>query len=152
MILYLDTSALVKLFIDEDGREIALDRFRAASSSATSVIAYTECRAALARRQRAGDFDRNHLSGLVARLDEIWPTIRNRQVSGELAHLAGYLAEAHALRGYDAVHLASALVFTREFDDLEFLSFDVRLNEAARAASLRVVEDNTDSAIAGEDR
>ena len=147
MILYLDTSALVKLFIEEDGREFALDRFRAASSSATSVIAYTESRAAFTRRQRAGDFERIHLSELVARLDEIWPTIKNRQVSEEFAHLAGYLAEAHALRGYDAVHLATALVFAHEFDDLEFLSFDNRLNEAARSASLRICGDDPIAAI-----
>ncbi len=141
MILYLDSSALVKLFIGEAGREIVLERLDLASSAATSVIAYTECRAAIARRLRAGDLGLDHSRALVAQMDGTWPMIRNRQVSDDLAHLAGHLAEEHALRGYDAVHLATALVFAEEFDDLEFLSFDTRLNIAARSASLPIYDE-----------
>lgn len=50
--VYLDTSALIKLYVNEDGAEkveAAIKRFEVA---ATSVVAYAEARAALARRRR----------------------------------------------------------------------------------------------------
>lgn len=55
MIVYLDTSALVKLYIDEAGAPIVRRAAREAELMATSEIAYVEMRAALARRHREGD-------------------------------------------------------------------------------------------------
>jgi len=59
-------------------------------------------------------------------------------VSEALSRRDGDLAERHALRGYDSVHLASALRFAESFEDLRFLAFDGRLTDAARASSLTV--------------
>jgi predicted nucleic acid-binding protein len=152
VIVYLDSSALVKVFIENEvDRAIALDGLAAASSAVTSAIAYAECRAAFARRYRSGDIGSDQLGWLVAQFDEMWPRIGIRPVSEGLARFAGYLAQDLALRGYDAVHLATALVFAREIDSLEFLGFDDRLNEAARLVSLRVFRDGTNAAPVGDD-
>lgn len=64
--------------------------------------------------------------------------IAHRTVSDLISYRAGSLAELHALRGYDAVHLATALRFAEDFADLQFLSFDKRLNDAARQAGLSI--------------
>ncbi len=48
----------------------------------------------------------------------------------------GAFAQAYGLRGYDAVYLASALDFKRRFDEIGFLGFDDRLNDAAVEAGL----------------
>ncbi len=48
MILYLDTSALVKLYVSEEGSEIVRGAVESAGRVATSRIAYAEARAALA--------------------------------------------------------------------------------------------------------
>jgi len=52
--LYLDTSSLVKLYIAEPGSELVRELVNQAVVVTTSVIAYTETRAALARRRREG--------------------------------------------------------------------------------------------------
>jgi len=55
-----------------------------------------------------------------------------------LSRSAGALAQRHALRGFDAIHLASALRLSYRFDDLRFLAFDNRLTAAAREVELTV--------------
>jgi uncharacterized protein with PIN domain len=55
LILYLDTSAVVKLFIDEIGSRQIRDAVAAADGLASSLISYTEARAAFARKHRLGE-------------------------------------------------------------------------------------------------
>ena len=57
MILYLDTSSLVKLYLDEIHSEAVHRWAQEAEVLATSRVAYPETFAALARRWREGDFD-----------------------------------------------------------------------------------------------
>jgi uncharacterized protein len=53
-----------------------------------------------------------------------------------MVQLAGSLAEKYILKGYDAVHLASALTLQKTYKDIVFLSYDNRLNRAASSAGL----------------
>ncbi len=100
---------------------------------ATSAVAYAEARAALARKLREGVFSEEEHREAVAALDEDWRTLEVLSVTENVARLAGDLAEKHALRGFDAVHLASALLMraaSREQGDGEdvlFLGFDMDL-------------------------
>ncbi len=110
MILYLDTSALVKLYAVEEGREAAERAVEEAGRIATSAVAYAEARAALARKLREGVFSEGEHREAVAALDEDWRTLEVLSVTENVARLAGDLAERHALRGFDAVHLASSLL------------------------------------------
>jgi predicted nucleic acid-binding protein len=136
VILYLDTSALVKLFIDEAGRDHVLAGLAKATRAVTSVIACAECRSAFARRGRAGDIDDAQLRELIGQLDDTWPTMARVPVSESLARWAGHLAGVYVLRGFDAVHLATAARAGETFDEMEFLSFDNRLTVAAADAGL----------------
>ena len=106
MILYLDTSALVKLIIREDGTADAVAWFERADLIASSVITYAEACSALGQndRRRAGTPSR--LSEWLIALDEHWREVMRVPVA---EWPAGKLALAHGLRGMDAVQLAAAI-------------------------------------------
>lgn len=107
-----------------------------------STIAYAEARAALARKWRQGDLDDEEHQKAVASLGGDWPTFSRLDVTDPLAIRAGQLAQSFALRSFDAVHLASALTFAERIENLHFLALDIRLINAARAASLPVYGDS----------
>ena len=139
MNVYLDTSALVKLYVDEDGSQVVRDVLSAAAAVATSSVAYPEARAALARREREGAFSAADLRAAVADLDRDWSAYVVLEVSDAAARWAGELAERHSLRGFDAVHLACALRLGQLDGRLPgFGCFDRRLARAAEAEGLEI--------------
>jgi predicted nucleic acid-binding protein len=109
VIAYFDTSALVKRMIDEPGSDVADEVWRAADVVVSSELVYPEARAAMAAAQRAGRIGPKRLRQLVRSLDDVFDTLEVLEFERILGVSAGVLAERHGLRGYDAVHLASAL-------------------------------------------
>jgi uncharacterized protein len=134
--LYLDTSSLVKLYVEESGSDGVRAQVDRATVVATSLIAYPEARAALARRRRERVLARAAHAAATRNLDADWPSYFAVIVTAALCRDAGQLAERYALRGYDSVHLASYLEVAREAGaaDSEFSSADDRLNIAAGRA------------------
>lgn len=134
MILYLDTSALVKLIVSESESE-AVDALVAATEYvATSVIAYAECRSAIARAARSSRVDG---TAAVRSLDQVWASVHTLDIDLRLGARAGELASRHLLRGTDALHLASALELTDEELSVALATFDRPLAAAARAEGLK---------------
>jgi predicted nucleic acid-binding protein len=76
---------------------------------------------------------------VVRELDTEWPAYDIVELHDPLVRRAGGLAERHALRGYDAIQLAAALEVRGAGADLEFASFDGRLNQAASRERLRLL-------------
>ena len=70
MNLYLDTSALVKLYADEESREVVFEAVDSSEVVATSTVTYAEARAALARRLREDEMGGEEHRRAVERLDE----------------------------------------------------------------------------------
>ena len=138
MILYLDTSALVKLYVDEPGRPAVTGQVDAAVAVATARVTYAEARAAFARKRREGGLDGKGLRQVVERFDGEWAAYTVIDVSEPLVRRAGSLAERHGLRGYDAVQLAAAIELRREGGAVSFACFDDRLRHAARREKLPV--------------
>lgn len=110
MILYLDTSALVKLYVEEEGTEAVQRAVDDAESVATSAVAYPEARSAFARLERDGHLSSEEHRTAVAALDRDWPSYEVVDVTRSIGGVGGALAARHLLRGFDAVHLASAVV------------------------------------------
>lgn len=139
MILYLDTSSLVKLYLDEVHSEAVHRWAQEAEVLATSRVAYPETLAALARRWREGDLDDESFQRVKATFQEQWPAFAALDLNETTA---GELAITHALRGFDAIHLAAALDLRREAEDtlVAFTAFDGRLAQAARAEGLQVLD------------
>lgn len=75
----------------------------------SSQLVYPEARAAAAAARRAGRISSISLRRAAERIDRLCSQVVIVGLDPELAHTAGDLAETHALRGYDAVHLATAL-------------------------------------------
>ncbi|MBM3173238.1 MAG: type II toxin-antitoxin system VapC family toxin [Chloroflexi bacterium] len=139
MILYLDTSSLVKLYVREKGSDHVKTLVDRAEVVATSQVAYPEACAAFSRKQRQGDFTGRQYRSVVKNLQQDWGSYFALDVSWTVARLAGELAEQHELRGFDAIHLASALMLmSRLLSALTFSSADQKLEEAAAAEKLVV--------------
>ncbi len=143
MICYLDTSALVKLYVHEQGSETVHELVDAASVIATSKVAYPEARAALARSFREGTLIEKDYRLVVTALQNDWMRYFALDVSDSIVLLAGELAEEHRLRGFDAVHLAAALTLkTQVKSQVVVACWDVRLWEAMSAVGLEVLPEN----------
>jgi uncharacterized protein len=136
LILYLDTSSLVKLYVEEPGSADVRRLVELAEIVTTSVVAYPEARAALARRRRERSLTPAGQRRAKTALDADWPRLLSLDVDTSVARSAGDLAERHRLRGFDALHLASYLSIAREFsgEEVRFSSADRPLAAAARNA------------------
>lgn len=113
----------------EDGSGLASELWDRASSVASSVLCYPEGRAALAAAERWGRLSRQGHRRAVDAFDATHEELALIGVDAELASRAGQLAEQRALRGYDAVHLATALALGAE---ALLVTWDVALARAAR--------------------
>ena len=134
MTLYLDTSSLVKLYVTEAGSDAVRRLVGDANVVATSVVAYSETRAGLARLRREGVLTASTLTSAKREFEEQWPTYLTLDATDSLCRAAGELAEKYGLRGFDSIHLASFAEIARRAGthDTRFSSFDERLNQAAR--------------------
>ena len=142
MILYLDTSALVKLYVDETKSEAVKNAVGQADAVATSLLAYAEARAAFARSRREGRFTPQVYRRIVGAFEEDWNRYVAVEVTDALVKTAGLLAESRALRGYDALHLASALYLqNRASVSVFFMAFDRQLMTAAKLEGLSSAAD-----------
>lgn len=139
MIVYADTSQIIKLFLDEAGSDQVHDLFRNRDRLASSVIAYAECRAALAQARRMSRLTHGSYHSVLVEFEARWRVMQKMDVSSNVIQLAGDLAEKHALRGYDAIHLASAVTLQRDLQEpVLFSAADQPLLEAAKAEGLSV--------------
>lgn len=134
MTLYLDTSSLVKLYVAEPGSDAVRKLVDIATIVATSSIAYTETRAALARRRRERALRPAAFASAKKTFEAEWPKYLTIEVTSALCRQAGELAERYRLRAYDSMHLAAFAEMAREAGVREsrFSSFDDALNRAAQ--------------------
>jgi predicted nucleic acid-binding protein len=139
LILYLDTSALVKLYVRERGTSQVRRLVGAARAVATSIVAYAEARAAFARLRRESPVSLRKHRQRVAQLNRDWGRYAVVELSAGVALNSGDLAERHGLRGFDAIHLASAhWLRSAQPDDVLFQAFDRRLTAGAESSGLAV--------------
>jgi predicted nucleic acid-binding protein len=102
---------------------------------ASSVLAYPEGRAVLAAARRAARITAGRYSRALAEFETLMNELSSIEVDERLARLAGEQAEAHGLRGYDSVHLATALEL---HDEVAMITWDAELRRAAESVGLHV--------------
>jgi predicted nucleic acid-binding protein len=107
---------------------------RSSEAVATSIVAYAEARAAFAKRYRENVLTSRNHKRLVAGLDEDWERYLIVHVENELVRMAGDLAEKHGLRGFDAIHLSSAITIRNALTEVPivFSCSDQRLQNASQ--------------------
>jgi predicted nucleic acid-binding protein len=138
VIIYLDTSALLKLIFVEDRDAEVREWFLPTQRAATSIITYAESCAAMSRRSRVTGPAAVDVAGTV----DQWVALLNHYMDQIIClavagRSAGHLALAHGLRGMDAIHLSTAVDLRERLaaqglvEQVAFASFDRRLLEAA---------------------
>ena len=147
---FLDSSAVVKRYINEPGSEFVgelVDLYEE-NNVFLAPITRVEVAAAFARRRKGKTLADNDavsaLASFTAELADIYLTI---EINADLVIAATDLATKHALRGFDAVQLASALAANRDLignglDALTFVSADSDLNSTAIAEGLSILNPN----------
>ena len=109
MVLYLDTSALLKRYVAEPESEDVIAKMDEATAITTALITRTEVAAALGRAWRDARLDSEGARRAEQEFLEDWADFGRVPVTEGLAAHAGQLAWDHRLRGFDAVQLAAAL-------------------------------------------
>lgn len=137
MILYLDASALVKRYIAEPGSTEVGEAIAGADLVGTALISRAEVAAALAKAVRMDVLTREEATACLHVLRAEWPNLMRVHVTEMVVARAEALAWEHSLRGYDAVHLAAALLWQDALGErVTFSTFDRHLWEAAGQVGL----------------
>jgi predicted nucleic acid-binding protein len=137
MIVYFDTSALIKRYVEEDGSDQVDELFTPESTIITSVVTFAEMSAAFSRKFREGLLTRTGYLKTLSELKNEHSQLVLVAISMELNQIIENLLLKHALRGFDAIHLASAILIKQKSRfDLHFACFDRTLNKMAAAEGL----------------
>lgn len=123
--------------ISEPGSDVAHELWESPHRAASSVLVYAEGMAALAAGHRSNRLTKGLHGESVVGFERAYEQLAAIGVDEQLTRSAGALAEEFALRGYDAVHLASALALAEQ--DVALVSWDQELCQAGAAAGLIVL-------------
>jgi predicted nucleic acid-binding protein len=128
----LDASALVKRYVLERGSNETIALSASADIVATTVVSRAEVAAALAKAARIGLLSTAHARRAQRAFVRDWPDLARIPVTDALVTRAEALAWDHALRGYDAIQLASALTWQDAIgSEIVLATFDRALWDAA---------------------
>jgi len=139
--IYFDTSALIKRFVAERGSDAVAALFEAEPLVATSVVAYAEVHAGLARKLRERALTAGSHRRTTRAFDTDWNALLRVGVTEQLLALVPGLVRRHPLRGFDAIHLAAAVRLQAELaESVTFVAADDRLLAAAEGEKLRAID------------
>ncbi|MCJ7623111.1 MAG: type II toxin-antitoxin system VapC family toxin [Anaerolineaceae bacterium] len=140
MILYLDASALVKRYVAERGSEEVNTWIQEAESVATGLITRVEVAAAISRAERMNLITKDDTAAAIKLFRVEWESLQRLPVTEATVIRGDTLACEIGLRGYDAVHLATALIWQEIIGDgVVIATFDQQLHSAAREVGLGVL-------------
>ena len=146
MILYLDTSALVKRYFYEPYSDDVISRWKSATQIVTSFVAYAETMASMYRKKRESGLADSVIRKIADSFQQDWESFIRVEVNDTLNGYIDRVVEKYALRGFDAIHLASAIVIHERLpEDFVFACFDDSLASAAQSEGLETFppEDET---------
>jgi len=153
MILYLDASALVKRYVAEPGTLEVGEIIAEAEVVGTSTISRAETAAALAKAVRVGTLVREAAASALQVFRSEWMNLVRVQPTELLIARADSLAWELELRGYDAVHLASAMLWREGMGrEVTVATFDQQLWEAAIQLGLVPFPDDLPGTLASWQR
>lgn len=140
MIVFCDTSALMKLYAREAHSDLMRSTVDGAARCLVSLIAWAEMCAAFGLKRRTQQLDEAQVTSALQRLHNEWAQYHRLVIDTPLIEDAGGLALRFGLRAYDSVQLASAQRAHRQLGDLlVFCCFDKQLNTAASALAIPIL-------------
>jgi predicted nucleic acid-binding protein len=133
VILYLDASALVKRYIQEMDSDKVNAWIDAAEMVVTGLITRVEVAAAIARVGRMNLITPEEALIALRLFRSEWESFQRLPINENTVMRGDVLAYEHNLRGYDAIHLACALIWQETLGlPVTLASFDGQLIQAAR--------------------
>lgn len=140
MNLYLDTSALIKRYVQESGSMDVREWLRLAENVATVLVTRAEMSASLNRLLRMKFLSPDEYASALKEFRTDWEAYHRLPITESLVMHADLLACEHNLRGYDAIHLAAAVKWQEILDQpVAVVTYDRELAEAAQALGLQVL-------------
>jgi predicted nucleic acid-binding protein len=140
LILYFDSSALVKRYVEEQGSSDVLDWMDASDLNGTGLVTRVEVVAAITRAMRMQYVSQDDARKILDTFRKEWSSFHRLPVSEPLVERADATACEHNLRGYDAIHLAAAFTWQELLDlPVTVVTYDRGLAEAARASGMAVL-------------
>ena len=137
MILYLDSSALVKRYIQEKASQEVQAWIEAADMVVTGLITRVEVAAAIARASRMKFVTQEETLAALRQFRMEWESFQRLPITENTVARGDNLAVEHNLRGYDATHLACALIWQETLGiPVTLASFDGQLIQAARETGM----------------
>ncbi len=142
MILYLDTSALIKKYFKETGSDEIISKWQTATGIVTSSVAYAESLASIYRKKRETKFGNDKLQNILAAFRRDWNSFIRVEVTDDLKEWIDKTVSRYPLRGFDAIHLASALIVHNSLpEEFLFACYDKKLLSAAHKTGLKTLPD-----------
>jgi hypothetical protein len=142
VILYLDASALVKRYIQEKASEDVNAWIDSAEMVVTSLITRVEVAAAIARAGRMKLISPDETLAALRQFRSEWESFHRLPITENTVARGDSLAVENDLRGYDATHLACALIWQETLGmPVTLASFDSQLIEAARNVNMASLPD-----------
>ncbi len=138
--IYLDSSALVKMYIEEDGSDKVNALLEESSIAAVSMLAYPETLAAITRRHKAGDIETPVFEEIKKAFKADWKSFTVVEMRKEVFQFVDTVIDRHSLKGAGSIHLSTALWLKETLkEDVVFVASDVELLKAAKAEKLRIL-------------
>ncbi|MCH7589225.1 MAG: type II toxin-antitoxin system VapC family toxin [Chloroflexi bacterium] len=146
MIVYLDASALVKRYIAEDGSPEVNALITQADSTVTNLISRAEVAAAIMRASRMEIINREDALQAIKVFRSEWENLQRLPVTEATVARADSLIRNYDLRGYDAVHMAAALIWQEAIvETITMATYDHNLWNVARKVGLDIWPDHLKS-------
>ncbi|MGO1919938.1 MAG: type II toxin-antitoxin system VapC family toxin [Microbacterium sp.] len=141
MIGYFDSSSIAPILIHEASEQRCRALWQDASQIVTSRVTYVEAQSAIAAAVRSSRIDLAQASSARTLLDDMWREVHVMELTPDLMYGAVACAHEYALRGFDAIHCASAM--TLGGVDVLAVSGDKHLLRAWLRGGLAVADTST---------
>ncbi len=138
MILYLGTTSLTKLYVEENYSGVVREWVKDAEIIATCRVAYTEMISVLEIRFKRRDISKTDYDHILKRFKQDWPNV---VIVDFDERLAGLYVKKYGLTRFDAIHLSAAMLIKKNLNgvSLSFSSTNENLCKAAAAEGLKVL-------------
>lgn len=130
---YLDTSIVLRATLEAGTTPEIGRRLRSASAVITSRLSLVEAARVLIRARLQNALPEGRLTQVEREIDAVWRRCDLWELTPSVCELAARLSPRVALRALDALHLATLMQARRKLGDVELLTADRRLAEAAAA-------------------
>ncbi len=139
MLIYLDSSIFIKKYFKEIGSEYVIEIWNDAEYLAISQVGYSEILETIHKKQKMDRFSDKIKNQIIKDFKDDWESLIKVSADQKLNPELNRLHDKHLLRGFDAIHLATAILLAKKIEkDIQFLTADSNLQSAAKKEKLDI--------------